>query len=73
MPLASATVVAVLAPLRTTVAPLPPVVGLSVPEMLHVAPTACAVKFTLAWLLPLIVTARLAGVNVYPDLDGVTV
>ena len=63
-----AVVVALEAPLKVTVAPLPPVI---VPEMLHVI--AVAVKFTAVALAPLMVTARLTGLMVNPLLLGVTV
>ena len=49
-----AVVVAFAAPVRVTVAPLPPAVGLMVPEMLNIG-TAAAVKFTAVTLAPLIV------------------
>ena len=68
MPEASAVAVALAAPLKVTVAPLPPVI---VPEMLQVI--AVAVKFTAVAFAPLIVTAWLAGLMVKPALMGVTV
>ena len=68
MPEPSAVTVALEAPLKVTVAPLPPV---TVPEMLHVI--AVAVKFTAVALALLIVTAWLVGLMVKPLLLGVTV
>ena len=68
MPEPSAVTVALEAPLKVTVAPLPPVI---VPEMLQVI--ALAVKFTAVALAPLMVTARLTGFTVKPLLLGVTV
>ena len=50
------------APVKIIAVPLPPATGLIVPEMLKVC--AVAVKFTPEMLPPLIVTVRLAGVNV---------
>jgi hypothetical protein len=58
-----AVVVALAAPLSVTVAPLPPAVGLIVPEILKVE--AVAVKFNpVVTLAPLTVTLRLLGLNV---------
>jgi hypothetical protein len=68
-PEAFAVVLAVLAPVRFTVAPEPPL-PLIVP--LNVKVCAADEKFAVA-LAPLIVTARLVGVIVKPDLVGVTV
>jgi len=52
-----AVVVALAAPLKVTVAPLPPATGLIVPEMLKVEPLCvAAVKFTPATFAPLTVT-----------------
>ena len=68
MPEASAVTVALAAPLKVTVAPLPPVIA---PEMLQVS--AVAVKFTAAALLLLMVTARVSGLMLKPALLGVTV
>ena len=68
MPEASAVTVALAAPVRFTVAPLPPVI---VPEMLQVI--AVAVKFAAVTLALLTVTGRLAGLSVKPLLVGVTV
>jgi uncharacterized membrane protein len=56
-------VVAAAAPLRVTIAPLPPVVGLMVPETLNVGVTI-AVKFIAVTFAPLTVTAWIAGLNV---------
>jgi len=56
-----AVVVAPEAPLSVTVAPLPPVVGLIVPEMLNVC--AVSVKFTPVILDPLIVELWLFGLK----------
>ena len=68
----SVVVVAVAAPLRVTVAPLPPVVGEIVPEMLKVC--AVAVKFVPeVTFAPLIVTVALVGLKVYPAWLGVMV
>ena len=53
-PEALAVVMAFAAPLKVRVAPLPPAVGLIVPEMLYVCGTcAVAVKFTPVTLAPL--------------------
>ena len=60
--------VALEAPLKVTVAPLPPVI---VPEMVQVL--AVAVKFTAVTLALLIVTAWLVGLKVAVELLGVTV
>ena len=68
MPEASAVTVALAAPLKVTVAPLPPVI---VPEMLQVI--TVAVKFTAVALAPLMVTGWLVGLIVNPLLVGVTV
>ena len=59
--------VALAAPLKVTVEPLPPV---TVPEMVQVA---VDVKFTVETLAPLTVTARLTGMKLNPVLLGVTV
>ncbi len=59
-----AVVVALVAPVSATVAPLPPAVGLIVPEMLKVC--AVSVKFTPVTLAPLIAILWLFGVNVKP-------
>jgi hypothetical protein len=74
VPEASAIVVAAAAPLSVTVDPDPPVTGLIVPEMLNVEFVAVAVNVTpdVTFAL-LIVTFRLAGLNVYPACVGVTV
>jgi hypothetical protein len=61
-PVAFAVVVAFVVPLNTTVAPLPPAVGLIVPEIVNVC--AESVKFTAVALAPLTVTFWLLGVNV---------
>ena len=68
MPEPSAVTVALAAPVRFTVAPLPPVI---VPEMLQVI--AVAVKFIAVTLTLLMVTARFTGLKVKPVLLGVTV
>jgi hypothetical protein len=73
LPEPSAVVVAVAAPLNATVAPPPAETGLIVPEMLQVVGAACPVKLIPVWFAPFTATARLAGVNVYPDRLGVTV
>jgi hypothetical protein len=58
-------VVALAAPLRANVAPLPPAVGVIVPEILKVGFTwAVAVKFTPETLAPLTVALVLVGVKV---------
>jgi len=59
-----AVVVAVAAPLSVTVAPLPPAVGVIVPEMLKVFACAVAVKLIPVTLAPLTVALWLAGLNV---------
>jgi len=69
----SVVVVAAAVPLRFIVTPLPAGNGLTVPEMLKEPVTALAVKLTLPMLTPLIVMVWLAGVNVNPDFEGVTV
>jgi hypothetical protein len=63
-------VVAVAAPLKATVAPLPPVVGLIVPEMLKVC--AASVKFTPVILELFTDTLWLLGLKLYPVWLGVT-
>jgi len=69
-----AVVVAVAAPLRVTVAPLPPAAGLIVPEMLKVGPAcAVAVKFNPVTFAPEIVAFERPGLNVNPMWLGVTV
>ena len=68
MPEASAVVVALVAPLNATVAPLPPLI---VPDIVQVI--AVAVKLTPVMFALLIVTGRLAGLRVKPLLLGVTV
>ena len=68
MPEASAVAVALAAPLKVTVAPLPPVIA---PERLQVI--AVAVKFTAVAFAPLMVTGWLVGLIVNPLLVGVTV
>ena len=67
MPVVLAVVDAVDVPVNRTVAPFPPV-PLIVPLIVYVTVAKFAVAFAL-----LIVTARLAGVNVKPVLLGVTV
>jgi hypothetical protein len=62
LPELSAIVLALVAPLSATVAPLPPAVGMIVPEMLNVC--AVAVKFIPVTLAPLTVAARLLGLKV---------
>jgi hypothetical protein len=59
-----AVVVAVAAPLSVTVAPLPPAVGVIVPEMLKVFVCAVAVKLIPVTFAPLTVALWLAGLNV---------
>jgi hypothetical protein len=62
-----AIVVALAAPLNTTVAPLPPVTGLIVPDMLNVEPPwAVAVKLMPVTFAPLTEALWLLGLNVYP-------
>ena len=68
----SAVTVALAAPPRVTVVPLPLAAGLIVPEMLCVPPTE-PVKFTPVELAPLTVTFALAGVKAYEPFEGVTV
>jgi hypothetical protein len=66
--------VALEAPLSVTVAPLPPAVGLIVPEIENVgAGVAVAVKFKPMTLAEAIVAACEAGLNVNPVWLGVTV
>ena len=59
-------------PLRFTFAPLPPAAGVIVPLIVRLVGTAVAVKLTPVALAPLIVTNRLGGEKLYPDLLGVT-
>jgi len=60
-------------PLNVTVAPPPPVVGLSVPEIVNVgAAVAVAVKFTPVTLAVVIVLDCDAGLKVNPVWLGVT-
>jgi hypothetical protein len=60
-----AIVVALAAPLNATVAPLPPVTGLIVPDMLKVGLVcSVAVKFTPVASAPLIVAFWLVGLKV---------
>jgi hypothetical protein len=67
-------VVAPEAPLSVTVAPLPPAVGLIVPEIENVcAGAAVAVKFSPVTLAEATVVACDAGLNVNPVWLGVTV
>jgi hypothetical protein len=61
-PAVFAVAMALAAPLSVTVAPLPPAVGLIVPEMLNVC--AVAVKFTPVTFAPLTVAFVLLGLNV---------
>ena len=69
-----AVVVALEAPLSVTVAPAPPVVGLSVPEIEKVAGgCAVAVKFRPVTLAKAIVAGSEAGLKVNPVWLGVTV
>jgi hypothetical protein len=73
-PEAFAVVVAPEAPLSVTVAPLPPAVGLIVPEIENVgAGVAVAVKFSPVTLAEATVVAWDAGLNVNPVWLGVTV
>jgi hypothetical protein len=65
--------VALDAPLSVTLAPPPPVVGLSVPEIVNVgAATAVAVKFKPVILAAAIVVDCDPGLNVNPLWLGVT-
>ena len=69
-----AVVVALEAPLKVTVAPDPPAVGLMVPEIEKVAGgCAVAVKFRPVTLAEAMVAGSDAGVNVKPVWLGVTV
>jgi hypothetical protein len=68
----SVVVVAATAPLKVTVAPLPPAVGVIVPEMLKVA-AGVAVKLIPVTFAPLTVAFWLAGLKVYPVWLGVIV
>jgi hypothetical protein len=64
LPEASAIVLPLDAPLRVTVAPLPPAVGLIVPEMLYVEPLCgVAVKLIPETFAPLTVAACVLGVK----------
>jgi hypothetical protein len=65
-------VVALAAPLSVTVAPLPPAVGVIVPEMLKVFVFAVAMKLIPVTLAPLTVALWLVGLKVKPPLVGVT-
>jgi hypothetical protein len=66
-------VVAPAAPLNITVAPLPPLVGVIVPEIENVeGATAVAVKFIPVTLAALIVADCVVGLNVNPVWLGVT-
>jgi hypothetical protein len=67
-----AVTVALVAPLRVTVAPLPPAVGLIVPEMLKVWLPGAAVKFTPTTFAPFTVAVWAVGLNVKPVRLGVT-
>ena len=66
--------VALAAPLRVTVAPLPLAAGLIVPEMLQVGADELdeMVKLTPATFAPLTVAAWLPGLKLKPVLPGVT-
>ena len=69
-----AVVVALEAPLKVTVAPAPPVVGVIVPEMLNVGGgCAVAVKFRPVTLAEAMVAGSEAGLKVNPVWVGVTV
>jgi hypothetical protein len=69
-----ATVVALEVPLKVTVAPAPPVVGLIVPEIEKVAGgCAVAVKFKPVTLAEAMVAGSEAGLKVNPVWLGVTV
>ena len=68
----SVAVVAAAGPVNTTVAPLPPVTGVIVPEMENEPASAAAVKLTPATLAPLIVAFWLVGLKVKPARPGVT-
>jgi len=69
-----ATVVAPEAPLKVTVAPAPPVVGLRVPEIENVAGgCAVAVKFKPVTLAEAMVAGSEAGLKVNPVWLGVIV
>jgi len=65
----SVVVVAVAAPLSATTTAVVPV---TVPEMVHVG-IAVTVKLMPVTFAPFTVTAALAGLNVEPAFDGVTV
>jgi len=68
-----AVVVAPEVPLKVTVAPLPPAVGLTVPEIVNVgAGVAVAVKFTPVRLAAVMVADCDPGLNVKPVLLGVS-
>ena len=70
-PFASAVVVALAAPLRVTVAPLPLAVGLRVPVIDQ--DCTAAVKLTPVTFAPVTVTVWLGGLRVNPLMLGVTV
>jgi len=63
LPEPSAIVVAAAAPLRVTVDPLPPVIGLIIPEILKVG-LLWAEKFTPVTFAPLTVACWTLGLNV---------
>ena len=64
-------VVAPAGPLKVTVAPAPPAVGLIVPEILKVCATS--LKFTPVTLAPFTIAVWLTGLKVYPAWLGVSV
>jgi hypothetical protein len=69
-----AIVVALADPLSTSVAPLPPPLGLTVPEIVKVGVAGVvSVKFTPTTSAPLTVVLRLAGLNVMLARLGTTV
>jgi hypothetical protein len=73
LPDESLVALAVAAPLRFRVTPVPADDGVIVPEMLKVLPPEVAVKVGTVTFPPLTVTDALVGWNVKPVLVGVTV
>jgi hypothetical protein len=67
----SVVVLAAAGPLSVNVAPLPPAVGVIVPDMVNVPTCGVAVKLIPVTLALLIVAFWLVGLNVYPVWLGV--
>jgi hypothetical protein len=73
LPEALVVAVAAAGPVSKTVAPLPPAVGVIVPEILEVGPVwGVAVKFIPVMLAVVIVADWVVGLKVNPVLLGVT-